>query len=274
MKKMLIPAKFMQQYIPKEHLNNRTAIIFGPLGKVPHIEIEMNQSDVFFSGGWSQFLVLHDITESNALLLRYEGNMVFTVKVFEPDGYQRESKTKDIRMQQNIEEKQEAPSISIQKHYKNDLSSNDGVKKPKGPVMRLTKAPFWIKSVFEVGPSSWIKKQVNANTLRELALQTAFCDTIGLQEPCIITLKTSMSSTKSWQVHALPRRNGSYRLRPGWSRFCKESDLKLGDVCTFDIVEITLWLVDVTRCKEKMNQFCYQEKPKRKKERSSGQLHI
>jgi hypothetical protein len=69
-----------------------------------------------------------------------------------------------------------------------------------------------------------------------------------------------MSSTKSWQVHALPRRNGSYRLRPGWSRFCKESDLKLGDVCTFDIVEITLWLVDVTRCKEKMNQFCYVSK--------------
>jgi len=90
----------MQHYILNEHLNNRTAIIFGPLGKVSHIEIEMNQSDVFFSGGWSQFLVLHDITESNALLLRYEGNMVFTVKVFEPDGCQRESKTKDIRMQQ------------------------------------------------------------------------------------------------------------------------------------------------------------------------------
>lgn len=91
----------MQQCIPKEHLDNRTAIIFGPLGKVSHIEIEMNQSDVFFSGGWSQFLVLRDITESNALLLRYEGNMVFTVKVFEPDGCQRESKTKDIRMHQS-----------------------------------------------------------------------------------------------------------------------------------------------------------------------------
>ncbi|KAG2571302.1 hypothetical protein PVAP13_7KG131200 [Panicum virgatum] len=273
MKKMLIPAKFMQHYILNEHLNNRTAIIFGPLGKVSHIEIEMNQSDVFFSGGWSQFLVLHDITESNALLLRYEGNMVFTVKVFEPDGCQRESKTKDIRMQQvstlpDIEEQQEAPSISIQKHYKNDLSSNNGEKKPKGPVTCLTKAPLWTKSVFEVGPPSWIKKQINANTLRELALQTAFCDAIGLQEPCIITLKTSMSSTKSWQVHALPRRR-SYRLRLGWSRFCKENDLKLGDICTFDIVETTLWLVVVTRCKEKMNQLYY-EKPKRKKERSSG----
>jgi len=68
----------------------------------------------------------------------------------------------------DIEEQQEAPSISIQKHYKNDLSSNNGEKKPKGPVTCLTKAPLWTKSVFEVGPPSWIKKQINANTLREL----------------------------------------------------------------------------------------------------------
>jgi hypothetical protein len=96
-----VPAKFVQQYIPKEHLNNRRAIVFGPLGKVSHIEIEMNQLDVFFSGGWTQFLMFHDITESNALLLRYEGNLVFTVKVFEPNGCQRESKGKDIRIQKS-----------------------------------------------------------------------------------------------------------------------------------------------------------------------------
>jgi hypothetical protein len=61
----------------------------------------MNQLDVFFSGGWTQFLMFHDITESNALLLRYEGNLVFTVKVFEPNGCQRESKGKDIRIQKS-----------------------------------------------------------------------------------------------------------------------------------------------------------------------------
>ncbi|CAL5032892.1 unnamed protein product [Urochloa decumbens] len=269
LKKMLIPAKFVQQYISKEHLNNCAAIVFGPLGKVSHIEIEINQSGVFFTGGWSHFLVFHDITESNALLLRYEGNMVFTVKVFEPNGCQRESKGKDIRMQQSIEEQQKAPSISIQKHYKNDWSSNDGEKKPKGPMTPLSKAPFRTKSVFEIGPPSWIKKKINANALRELALPAAFCDAIGLQEHCIITLKTSMSSTESWEAHAYPRGDGSYRLRQGWSRFCMESNLKLRDICTFDIVKITLWLVTVTRFKENTNQL-RNEKPKRIKDRSSG----
>ncbi|CAN6234639.1 unnamed protein product [Urochloa humidicola] len=266
MDKMLIPAMFVQQYISKEHLKNCAAIVFGPLGKVSHIQIEINQSDVFFAGGWSQFLVFHDISESNTLLLRYEGNMVFTVKVFEPDGCQREYKGKDIRMQKistlpDIKEQLEAPSISIQKHYKNDWSSNNGEKKPKGPWTRLSKAPFWTKSVFKIGPPSWMKKKINANTLSELALPATFCDAIGLQEPCIITLKTSMSSTESWKANAYPRGDGSYRLRQGWCRFCKESNIKLGDICTFDIVKMTLWLVVSPS---------HVEKPKGKKDRSSG----
>jgi hypothetical protein len=77
------------------------AIVSAPLAKVSRIELQMSQSGVFLGGGWSQFLVLHDIAEANALLLRYEGNMVFTVKIFEPDGCQRERKYKDIKMLQS-----------------------------------------------------------------------------------------------------------------------------------------------------------------------------
>ncbi|RCV33088.1 hypothetical protein SETIT_7G054600v2 [Setaria italica] len=73
-----------------ELLDNRTAIVFGRSGKVYSIKLEMGWTGVFLAGGWSQFLKFHDITEANALLLRYEGNMVFTLKVYGPNGYQRE----------------------------------------------------------------------------------------------------------------------------------------------------------------------------------------
>ena len=96
----LIPAKFVQHHIPEEHRDNRMAVIIGSLGKISHVEIEINQSDMFFRGGWSQFLASHGITQANDLLLRYEGNMVLTVKVFGPDGSQREPKHKDIRIHQ------------------------------------------------------------------------------------------------------------------------------------------------------------------------------
>ena len=93
----LIPSEFVQQHLPNEKLNNRQAIIFGPLGEVSHIELEKNSSDdVFFSGAcWLKFRLFYNITEADALQLTYEGNMVFTVKVFDHDGYQRESKHKE-----------------------------------------------------------------------------------------------------------------------------------------------------------------------------------
>jgi hypothetical protein len=97
----LIPSEFVQQHLPNEKLNNRQAIIFGPLGEVSHIELEKNSSDdVFFSGAcWLKFRLFYNITEADALQLTYEGNMVFTVKVFDHDGHQRESNHKETRAQ-------------------------------------------------------------------------------------------------------------------------------------------------------------------------------
>ncbi|CAL5017655.1 unnamed protein product [Urochloa decumbens] len=267
MQKMQIPAKFVQRYIPKEHLDNPMAIVSGPLGKVSPIELQMNQLEVFFGGGWSQFLVFHDIAEANSLLLRYEGNMVFTVKIFEPDGCQRQSIHKDIRMRQistlpDIQERHEELSVSIQKHGNSYWPSSNGRKRQKGPMTGPKKAPLWKKSFFKIEPPSWIKKELNANSLKgELALAAAFCGAIGLPEQCTITLKTSMSSTESWQVHALLSKKGSYQVRKGWGTFCNENSLKLGDLCTFNVVETTLWHVVVTRCKETISQLCYQGHP-------------
>ncbi|CAN6242149.1 unnamed protein product [Urochloa humidicola] len=90
-----------------------------------------------------------------------------------------------------------------------------------------------------------MKKQINANTLRELALAKKFCDAIGLHGPSKITIKSSMSSTHSWQVQALPCKNMSYRLMQGWRRFCLGNNLKLGDICTFEVIETTLWHVTI-----------------------------
>jgi len=36
----------------------------------------------------------------------------------------------------------------------------------------LSKATLLMKSVYEIGPPSWIKKQINANTLKELVSTT------------------------------------------------------------------------------------------------------
>ncbi|XP_022683933.1 putative B3 domain-containing protein Os04g0347400 isoform X4 [Setaria italica] len=217
MEKMLIPAKFVQQYLPKEHLNNQSAIVLGPIGKVHSIKLEMGQSDLFFAGGWSQFLAFHDITEANALLLRYEGNMVFTVKIFGPNGCPIESKHKEVRVPQNIEEQQEAPSASIQKCCENDLPISDGEKKPQGSITSLKKASPRVKCIYKIGPPAWIRKEMSTKTIRK------------------------------YIVHVLPYKGSSHQLGSGWRRFCQENKIKEGDVCTFNIIDSTLWHVVIAR---------------------------
>ncbi|CAN6275481.1 unnamed protein product [Urochloa humidicola] len=262
MEKMMIPDKFVQHYIPEEHKNTSMAIIIGSFGKICRVELEMDQSNLFFGGGWSQVLASHDIT--NALLLKYEGNMVFTVKVFGPDGCQRESKDKDIKTQQastlpDIGKQQEATSESIQnRKIKKDWPSREGhQKKPKGPMVSMRKAARK-SAVYEIGPPSWIQKDINTSTLRKkLSLPKTFCDAMGLREPCSITLKTSMNSVESWQVTGLPCKNNSFVIIRGWKIFCWKNSIKEGDICTFNIIETTLWHVVIIRCDEKkMKQFC------------------
>jgi hypothetical protein len=70
------------------------------------------------------------------------------------------------------QEGQKEPSVSIQKCRFSYWPGSDGQKKQKGPVTRPKMAPLWKKSVFAIGPPSWIKKEINANSLRHGPVST------------------------------------------------------------------------------------------------------
>nr|CAB3484177.1 unnamed protein product [Digitaria exilis] len=76
--------------------SSTTAIRFSPRGKFCRVTVDKDHTgNVFFSGGWSRFLASNGIAEYDVLLLRHEGNMVFTVNVFGPDGSQKGCKDQD-----------------------------------------------------------------------------------------------------------------------------------------------------------------------------------
>jgi hypothetical protein len=86
----IMPAKFVEDYIPIEHLRNNVAKIVGPLSSTCQSNIEVNQPHVFFTGGaWSYFIELHDINEDNILVVKYEGGLKYRVKVYQPNGFCR-----------------------------------------------------------------------------------------------------------------------------------------------------------------------------------------
>ncbi|KAK3142891.1 hypothetical protein QOZ80_4BG0353440 [Eleusine coracana subsp. coracana] len=84
--KMAIHSEFVRKHMSDAAL----AVLIGLGTKFWRVELERDPSgNVFLAGGWPRFLASHGIAEGEALLLRHEGNMVFTVKVFGLDGCQK-----------------------------------------------------------------------------------------------------------------------------------------------------------------------------------------
>ncbi|CAN6275486.1 unnamed protein product [Urochloa humidicola] len=111
----------------------------------------------------------------------------------------------------------------------------------------MTSWEAWAKkswSIFEIGPPAWAKKEINSCSIKNntLYLPPVFCEAIGIRKPCRITLKTSRSSSTSWQAHVTPYNNSSHHVT-GLKGFYQDNGIKVGDVCTFKVVENTLWHV-------------------------------
>ncbi|KAG0525068.1 hypothetical protein BDA96_06G023700 [Sorghum bicolor] len=243
--KMILPARFVKNYVTEECLNSKTAVILSPLGKFWHIELKNDKSGMFFTGGWSQFLEFHGIRNGDVLLLRYEGNMVFKFKAFGLSGCQKDFRHQNAGIQLNTEKRQETHS-SIRKRKSNDnKSSSEENKRPKSSV---TSPSLKLQEPYQMGTTSWIKKKINTYALeRLLSLSKKFCNWIGFRFSCTITLKTEIDSTRSWLVRGAAYKGSCYILGEGWKSFCQDNRLKAGDLCTFNIIETTLWHVTITR---------------------------
>lgn len=81
-----IPTKFVQRYLAHEH--GRRATLTSPMGKFWHVDVARGDDAgcFFFAGGWAEFVRDNALAPENFLVFRYEGNMVFTVKVFDTSG--------------------------------------------------------------------------------------------------------------------------------------------------------------------------------------------
>ncbi|URD74385.1 B3 DNA binding domain [Musa troglodytarum] len=86
-KRMLIPHHFTERLACENH---RAATILSPLGKFWHVSIERDGHDMYFGNGWKEFTEAHDLCVGYFLVFCHEGNMVFTVEVFDWSGCLKE----------------------------------------------------------------------------------------------------------------------------------------------------------------------------------------
>jgi hypothetical protein len=124
-----IPDEFLKRrYISDEELNRRKATFVIPSThtKFWHINLEKDGSNVFFAGDWSKFLEFYGITEGETLLIKYQGNMIFTIEVFGLTGCQRKLEKQGIRFQQTENSEGTNSSQQIEQSEEASLAEKTG----------------------------------------------------------------------------------------------------------------------------------------------------
>ncbi|PVH61442.1 hypothetical protein PAHAL_3G035100 [Panicum hallii] len=139
-----------------------------------------------------------------------------------------ESTMRHVNITHYIWKQQETPFPSSRKRKSRyDSSGSEDQKKQSGSITSLKKASLQVKCIYQIGPPAWIRKEMSAKTIKKyLPVPAAFCDAIGFREACTVTFKTSLSSTRSWQVRVLPYKHSSHQVGSGWRRFCRENEIK------------------------------------------------
>ncbi|XP_077219133.1 B3 domain-containing protein Os01g0723500-like isoform X2 [Tasmannia lanceolata] len=87
--RLRIPPAFMK-HISKEASSKRTAILEGPTSKVWHVELRKRTNGTYLQDGWKEFAKAHSLMVSEFLVFRYDGNMRFSVQIFDKTACERE----------------------------------------------------------------------------------------------------------------------------------------------------------------------------------------
>ncbi|XP_077218651.1 B3 domain-containing protein Os01g0723500-like isoform X2 [Tasmannia lanceolata] len=84
-----IPPAFIK-HISKEATYKRTAILEGPSSRVWHVELSRKFNGTYLQDGWQEFAKAHSLRVSDFLVFRYDGNMRFSVLIFDKTACERE----------------------------------------------------------------------------------------------------------------------------------------------------------------------------------------
>ncbi|CAN6163400.1 unnamed protein product [Urochloa humidicola] len=257
LEKMRIPDEFVQEHLTGTYPSSQKAMIFSPLGKFWHVELDRDQPGVLLGDGWARFLTAHGLSEGNILVFRYEENMVFTVEAFLQNGCLKEygaaaaDMTDDLIGQPSTVPQPGDKELGVSPVKKKRKTRNGNTslvvyhEKPNCPPNSVKKAVSQ-KKLVSTGPRRSFTKRITSYDLTRLfAVKGSFCSSVGLSGACEITLKMSTGNKRSWPVWFNIANTYGYIKGPGWKRFCRENKLKQGHCCTFSVIETTVWHVTI-----------------------------
>ncbi|KAF3326212.1 B3 domain-containing protein [Carex littledalei] len=240
-----IPEKFYK-HLPAV-LPKQASLVSTQSDKFWRVDVCQNEQGICFSRGWPEFAKAHHLQIGYLLVFRYEGNMVFHVKVFDTtsclmdyslkiksqgetqipvaSGRKRNNATGKAQLVGEEEEEEEEKPI-----IKNRVQKKLTLKMPTVPQFEKT-----------LGCTS------TNNHRRLLYIPKWFCEENGLVSERTMFLKNSKG--KKWRVKFTIRRKAGLLtmglLTVGWRVFSTENRLRKGDECIFKLIDRNTFLVDV-----------------------------
>ncbi|XP_010942229.1 putative B3 domain-containing protein Os06g0632500 isoform X1 [Elaeis guineensis] len=250
-KTLLIPPKFTQHLVNGDR---QKATIVSPLGKFWHVNLQREGHKMFFGSGWEDFVKAHGLSVGHFLVFRYQGNMVFTIKIFDKSGCLKEYDSiasthvtkrevdvdveildvapKDIEpvnWTSSSKKGRSKKSASTNSHGQRDIRKSSGSKRPNS----RNRVPYFERIVRR---SSFISMR--------MSVPRVFCLSNGLTTLYEITLIDQKQ--RQWPVLFLPGSRGGH-LGRGWRFFSKANNLKEGDTCIFKLVSKKVMRVRIVR---------------------------
>ncbi|KAJ3697554.1 hypothetical protein LUZ61_001259 [Rhynchospora tenuis] len=277
--KFLFPDPLANLRIPKEfykHLPKvlpKRASLVTQSCKICKVDVCQNEEGICLSRGWSEFVKAHDLQLGYFLLFRYEGKMVFSVKVFDTTCCLKDYALAPSEPQQPIFKSSKV--VDLTSDIKSETYPGDAqipVDSGKKRKNASGKAQLVCEEDRDEGESifterrekkkkiykscstvPWFEKTLPCSSTTKcrasLAIPKRFCVENGLVPKQAIFLMNSNGNKR--RVKLLIRRYNA-DLTTGWRGFSEENELKEGDKCIFQLINRNTFLVNVLS-----NQKCW-----------------
>ncbi|KAJ7946007.1 B3 domain-containing protein [Quillaja saponaria] len=233
-----IPPEFVK-HLRKDFSDK--AILTGPSGEQLQVDIYMKGESMFMEDGWKQFCVDNELGDNEFLIFRYDGDMCFNVQVFNKNGLERlslpASRTKQetaipvcsmhLHQHKPCQEGRDLP-----KRKKRSLLKGSSSKHPSSTEAERLEA---CKAESFTSKYPYFKACMKRSNVEIVFLQpipTSFARSYLPNSRTEVILLNSEG--KHWEVTYVSDK--SHMLCKGWKAFVFDNELKIGDICIFELV--------------------------------------
>ncbi|CAI8612446.1 unnamed protein product [Vicia faba] len=269
--KLMIPIKFVKKY--GECLPT-SICLKTPNGADWKINLEKNDCKIWFEKGWKEFAEYHSLSHGHLLLFKYGKTCYFEVRIFDNSGL--EIKYPFKRVEVNNEE--DCGASQKRKAYSSfEIGSTSCVKVVKSQKVEAVCHTHKKRKGRQVNTTLERAKEfktcnpsfvifMGASYVKSrfvLSVPTMFGKThfdMDKKKGCIY-FEVSNNETV-WPAKYSMRmfNNGrmKFEITGGWMKFSKDNNLKVGDVCNFELILSTnmTFLVHIFRKTNELNTAC------------------